>query len=61
MDGFQKTGPGATVEPVEWTDPSQAQPAGADPAAANEGAAQTQTPTEAAPQGDAAPAAQTAE
>lgn len=61
VDGFQKTGPGATVEPVEWTDPSQAQPAGADPAAANEGAAQTQTPTEAAPQGDAAPAAQTAE
>lgn len=56
VDGFQKTGPGATVEPVEWTDPSQAQPAGAD-----EGAAQTQTPTEAAPQGDAAPAAQTAE
>ncbi|WP_285295433.1 efflux RND transporter periplasmic adaptor subunit [Aureimonas altamirensis] len=61
VDGFQKTGPGATVEPVEWTDPSHAQPAGADPAAANEGAAQTQTPTEAAPQGDAAPAAQTAE
>lgn len=56
VDGFQKTGPGATVEPVEWTDPSQAQPAEADGAAA-----QTQTPTEAAPQGDAAPAGQTAE
>ncbi|UHD46156.1 efflux RND transporter periplasmic adaptor subunit [Aureimonas altamirensis] len=56
VDGFQKTGPGATVEPVEWTDPSQAQPAGAEG-----GDAQTQTPTEAAPQGDAAPAGQTAE
>ncbi len=56
VDGFQKTGPGATVEPVEWTDPSLAQPAGAEGAAA-----QTQTPTEAAPQGDAAPAGQTAE
>jgi membrane fusion protein, multidrug efflux system len=56
VDGFQKTGPGATVEPVEWTDPSQAQPAGTEG-----GDAQTQTPTEAAPQGDAAPAGQTAE
>ncbi len=56
VDGFQKTGPGATVEPVQWTDPSQAQPAGAEG-----GDAQTQTPTEAAPQGDAAPAGQTAE
>lgn len=56
VDGFQKTGPGATVEPVEWTDPSQAQPAGAEG-----GDAETQTPTEAAPQGDAAPAGQTAE
>ncbi|KAA0968231.1 efflux RND transporter periplasmic adaptor subunit [Aureimonas fodinaquatilis] len=25
VDGFQKTGPGATVEPVEWTDPTTTQ------------------------------------